>query len=739
MSITRMYISHLYKDPETNNWVIQTNSQHQNGVADLAESFAGKIGLPSWGKALGLLHDKGKERNAFQYYIRKINGIPCDELKPEDEHNHAYVGGLFAQKLMGNSVTNLLVNQIISHHTGLHDYTDVETILRTKTLPDEINKENIDTATLHNEIQHSLLCNCVENLRHLHHLSRMLFSCLIDADRLDTERFMNPESWNLRQEQSTIASLLPLLESYIHNLQSHSADTPVNLIRKEIQEKCVEASVGEKGFYSLTVPTGGGKTLSSLLWAMNHAVRHNMSRIIIAIPYTSIISQTASLLKRIFGENNVLEHHSGVNPYDVQDTELREKIILATENWDSPVIVTTNVQLFESMFSNKPGNCRKLHNIVNSVIILDEVQTLPTDFLRPIVDAMTAYQKLFGVSFLFTTASQPVLSGLIEGVNPNVGFTGIESIKEIIPTDMMLHHRLRRVKLIIDDSGLTYDEIAAKLSGYEKVLCIVNTRQDAKEIYDRLPSDGIKIHLSKMMCPDHIDETIARIRTILKDGTQPILRVVSTQLVEAGVDIDFPVVFRQEAGLDSILQAAGRCNREGLEKTGHTFVFSLSPEGRKPFGVIADANNARLNLPADSDWFAPAVMYEYFCQLYSRKNTFDKKDIKHYLYKPDEICFETASNLFHLIDDDGINVIVNRKNSLDLVNRLKEEGCTYTLMKQLARYSVNIRRTDFRKLAEYGAVKEIIEGVYVVTDSAQYDNATGLSLGNHWLEEILMI
>ncbi|MDE5688037.1 MAG: CRISPR-associated helicase Cas3', partial [Paramuribaculum sp.] len=658
--------------------MIQTNRQHQKGVADLAESFAGKIGLPSWGKTLGLLHDKGKERNAFQYYIRKTNGIPCCGLKPENDHNHAYVGGIYALELMGKSVINLLVNQIISHHTGLHDYMDVETILSTKALPAEINREKIDTTTLHKEIHSCALCSSADNLRHLHHLSRMLFSCLIDADRLDTERFMNHESWNLRQERADIASLLPLLESYIRNLQSHSADTPVNRIRKEIQEKCVEASVGEKGFYSLTVPTGGGKTLSSLLWAMKHAVKHNMSRIIIAIPYTSIISQTAGLLKRILGDNNVLEHHSGFNPYDVQDTESREKIILATENWDSPVIVTTNVQLFESMFSNKPGDCRKLHNIINSVIILDEAQTLPTDFLRPVVDAMTAYKKLFGVSFLFTTASQPVLSGLIEGVNPNADFTGIDSIKEIIPKEMMLHDRLRRVKLVIDDSGLTYDEIASRLCGYEKVLCIVNTRKDAKEIYDRLPSDGINLHLSKMMCPDHIDETIAKIRTILKDSAQTTLRVISTQLVEAGVDIDFPVVFRQEAGLDSILQAAGRCNREGLEKIGHTFVFSLSPEGRKPFGAIADANNARLNMPSDSDWFAPAAMDEYFRQLYSRKNTFDKTDIKHYLYKPDEICFETASNLFHLIDDDGISVIINRKNSLDLINRIKEDGCTYT-------------------------------------------------------------
>ena len=314
--------------------------------------------------------------------------------------------------------------------------------------------------------------------------------------------------------------------------------------------------------------------------------------------------------------------------------------------------------LLSSMLAINRLNCRKLHNIANSVIVLDEVQMLPTDFLQPIVDALKAYQEMFGVSVLFTTASQPVLSGLIEGTNPRVGFKGIEHIKEIISSEFALHDELRRVKLEIDDEGKTYDEIVVKLSGYNKVLCIVNTRKDAKELYDRLPNDGVKLHLSRMMCPAHVNETIGKIKVLLKDEAQPVVRVIATQLVEAGVDIDFPVVFRQEAGLDSVLQAAGRCNREGRSAMGHTFVFSLAAEKRKLFGSMADSNNARLNLPEDSDWFAPSTMKAYFCQLYSRKQTFDEKDIKHWLYKPTELCFETASKEFHLIDDTSINVII---------------------------------------------------------------------------------
>ena len=734
-------ISHLRQNKENGLWIIQSNDEHQKGVAEMAASFAGQFGLSSWGHALGLLHDKGKERAAFQQYIRRVNGLLTDDKRRYDDHTHAFVGAMLAKELMGMGILNLLANQIISHHTGLHDYMDVERILQEKQLPEEINKDNIDidVSFLYKELRglnHFILGG---EMKYLHHLSRMLFSCLIDADRLDTELFMDIELWRKRGCSTKMTDLLPNLEAYIQKLHLNVADTEVNRIRRKVQEQCSKTSSGEKGFYSLTVPTGGGKTLSSLLWAMKHAVSHAMNRVIIAIPYTSIIVQTASLLKGVFGEENVLEHHSNFNPDDIKDENIREKAKLATENWDYPIIVTTNVQLFESMFSNRPSDCRKLHNIVNSVIILDEVQTLPTDFLQPIVDALKAYQKMFGVSVLFTTASQPVLSGLIEGANPKVGFEGIGHITEIIPVEFALHDKLRRVKLEIDNAGKTYDEIAAKVSEHDKVLCIVNTRKDAKELYDRLPDEGVKLHLSRMMCPAHVNETNGKIKALLKDESKPIVRVIATQLVEAGVDIDFPVVFRQESGLDSVLQAAGRCNREGKSAVGRTYVFSLAAAKRIPFGSMAAANNARRNLPAHSDWFAPSTMREYFHQLYGRKDTFDKKDIKYYLYKPNELCFETASKAFKLIDDDSINVIVNWKNSMELVEGLKDSGYTYPLMKQLAQYTVGVHHSAFKQLVKYGVVEEILEGIYVLMDKAQYDNATGLNIDNHWMEEILMI
>jgi len=732
-------ISHLYWDNSHNSWIVQTNDEHQRAVAEMVAFFAGKFGLPSWGYMLGMLHDKGKERMAFQQYIRKVNQLLADDKKHYDNHHHAYVGGLLAITIMGKSVLNLLANQIISHHTGLHDYNDVENIIEERRLPEEINKKNleVDIPMLKKELANFSFSKFHLSMDHFHHLSRMLFSCLVDADRLDTERFMDIESWKKRGGHSTLSDLLPRLEAYLCELQQHAPDTEVNRIRKQVQKQCRMTSSGEKGFYSLTVPTGGGKTLSSLLWAMRHAVVHGMNRIVIAIPYTSIIVQTAGLLKVIFGEENVLEHHSNFNPDDIKDEEVRDKARLATENWDYPIVVTTNVQLFESMFSNKPSDCRKLHNIVGSVIILDEVQTLPTDYLQPIVDALKSYQNMFGISVLFTTASQPLLNGLIEGCNPTATFPGIDNITEIIPQEYALHDRLRRVKLEIDEIGSTYDEIAERISSHDKVLCIVNTRNDAREIYERLPKDGITIHLSRMMCPKHVSRAIEKIKIALSDNSKGIIRVIATQLIEAGVDIDFPVVYRQEAGLDSVLQAAGRCNREGKLNIATTYVFSLSKE-HILHGNIKDANNARLNMTNVNDWFAPETMTDYFRQLYSRKGTFDKKGIKFLLYNPAGMCFAEAAKSFKLIEETGKTVIINMDDSLELVERVKTDGITYSLMKQLSQYSVNIHEQDFNKLLSNGAIEEIVEGIYVVNDRAQYDENIGLRLDNHWMNEILI-
>lgn len=722
-----MLISHIRKDI-TGEWVLQSNEDHQKGVAELAGKFAGEFGMSDVGCIMGLLHDKGKEQKEWQKYIQGVTGYNKDYAFIKKGPNHAYVGAVIAQNQYPQ-IAPFIAQPIAGHHRGLYDYCDyIEEIKQ------EIPKDIVGYSIFPCKFPYLPKLERFD----LHHIVRMLFSCLVDADSLDTEAFMNPKQYNRRGSNTSMRELLAKLENHLKGLKTNAPDTEVNRIRNFVQQRCIQESHDECGFYSLTVPTGGGKTLSSVLWALHHAVKNNLHRIIIAIPYTSIIVQTASVLKHILGEENVLEHHCNVDSENIKDENLRECLQLATENWDYPIIVTTNVQLFESLFSNKRSDCRKLHNIVKSVIILDEVQTLPMYFYKPIVHSLNTLQRVFGTSVLFTTASQPILSGRIEGTNPKASFEALHGVREIIPAEAQLHDKLRRVELQFLEGARNYDEIAKGLSKHKRVLCIVNTRGDAKELYDRLPKDGICLHLSRMMCPAHVSATIEQIKDALKAQSNQPIRVIATQLIEAGVDIDFPVVFRQEAGLDSILQAAGRCNREGKQGICTTFVFSLGKEHPLPTGFICKTNDARLNMGRQHDWFSPEAMKSYFKQLHSLIGDFDNKKMEALLYKP-ECEFEEASKKFRMIDDQTKSVIINWGESMKLYQQLVSQGPSYTLMKKLSQFCVNIRKRDFMKLQSIGAIEEPFENIYAIANSDYYKSDTGLTIENQWLEETYII
>lgn len=724
-------ISHILPvGDDRSQWKFQSNEEHSAGVAQKAEGFANVIGMGPWGRVLGLFHDKGKEQSTFQQHIKKASNYQPD-IRVDGDYRHAYVGALLAKQAFPYSYP-LLSYPIMGHHAGLCDYLDFNSAMK-QSIPLDVNKKypNIKLELPKFE--------SAPSKSDYNHLIRVLYSCLVDADYLDTESFMNPEQSSCRGGKKKLEDLLAELEKYLSALKSNTRPTPVNAIRQKVQQACADSADNSvPGFYSLTVPTGGGKTLSSLLWAMKHAVKYGKKRIIIAIPYTSIIVQTAAVLRGIFGDENVLEHHSNINTEESTNGKIRQQLKLATENWDYPIIVTTNVQLFESMYSNHPSDCRKLHNICNSVLILDEAQTLPIEYLQPVVDALKAYQRLFKTSVLFTTASQPTLQGHHANPNnPNVKLDGIESVKEIIPTDFKLYEDLQRVDIHMETGVTTPEDLAKKLASYDRMLCIVNTRKTAQEIFSHLPDEGLTLHLSRMMCPRHVSDCIAKIKRALASDEYPIIRVVSTQLIEAGVDIDFPVVFRQEAGLDSILQAAGRCNREGKFDKSDTYVFSLGKP--LPPGFISLTNNARKNmLSKQFDWHSPEAMAEYFRQLYAQVGTFDKADMKCYLGNPRELQFETAAQQFKLIEDQGVRIIVNWHNSMDLVAQLEQEGPSYLLMKQLNQFTVNVYERDMKKLQEGGLIREIFDGIYVLPDREQYSEKVGLLTDNHWMDEILI-
>lgn len=735
---TPIYISHIRKNP-SGELSIQSNEEHQQNVAALAATFAGEFGMSDWGHFIGVIHDKGKERDDFQYYIRRENGIDAPLY---NDKTHAWIGALLAKRL-APKLFPLTTFPILGHHAGLCDFTKLDEI-KNKEIPSEVNcNVFLKDPSLDFFKDHNLFLP--DRQKYIHHVIRMLFSCLVDADFLDTEQFMQPDKSAIRTNICKLTDLLPKLESYLSNFK---ADTPVNIIRKEIQDCCRESAVKPQGVYSLTVPTGGGKTLSSLLWAMLHAIKNNKRRIIVAIPYTSIISQTAKLFKDIFGDEYVLEHHSN---YDYHDGEDAYKDFnperMATENWNAPIIVTTNVQLFESMYASHPGQCRKLHNIANSVIILDETQTLPGKHLQAIVDALKAYNELFGVSLLFTTASQPTLEGERKGHDKNLH--GFEIIEELIPASMQLHNKLRRVKLEFINDALSYEDIAEQMMKYERVLCIVNTRKVAAELFKHLPNDENHYHLSRNMCAEHVDTTLGTIKDRLKADDGKPIRVVTTQLIEAGVDIDFPVVMRQEIGLDSILQAAGRCNREGkMPQNGTTYVFKIA-DVSIPRGTMSYANDARLSMRPQENLFAPCAMSEYFMQYYARIPSFDEKDdegnnIHELLHNAKELQFASADKYFKLIDDNSCSVVVNYQNSSSLICEMRNGNISNKIFRKLARYTVTIPKYVFDKLNANGLI-EIIEvhgnetGLYYVSDTKQYDKQIGLSFDNHFQDEMLII
>lgn len=716
-------ISHLYRSAQDGRWVVQTNDEHAEGVADLAAKFASEFGLSNWGKLMGLLHDRGKERADFQRFIRINSGYDPDAGRYDDK-NHSHIGALLVEKSFRDKF-HLMSNAVAGHHRGLYDCDSLEPILR-KSIPNDVDAE---APNIRLEIP-----QFKPRANDMAHLARVLFSCLTDADYLDTERFMTPEDFAARTNTADMRQLKTRLDDYLSHFQT-APDTPLNRLRTQVQNICRDKSGAPSGFYEFTVPTGGGKTIASMVWAINHAIAHGKKRVVIAIPYTSIIIQTADVLRKIFGDENVLEHHSVVD-----EERLSHKNKLAAENWDSPIVVTTNVQLFESMFANKPGKCRKLHSLCNSVVILDEVQNLPLSFLQPIVDALDSYVRLFGMSVLLCTASQPTLSGDRKGLGTAM-FHGLKSdVAQIIPSSMRLHDKLRRVSIKMPSGRVALEDLANRIVSHRQVLCIVNTRRLAAELFDLLPRDETTIHLSRMMCPKHIRETIERVRKLLKDDCDNPVRVISTQLIEAGVDIDFPVVYRQLAGLDSILQAAGRCNREGKAEEGTTYVFDL--QNFVAIGLMGSAANAMrqmLSMSPGSDWLSPDTMTEYFRILYGKTPSFDKENISYLTNNPQNISFETAARKFRLIDENGVSVIVNYGRSSELVDTLRRYGPSRNLVRQLGQYSVTVRQSLLTELCRAGAVEEPWEGFFYIPNQRQYDPMIGLKSSNEYIEETFVI
>lgn len=731
----------------------QPLEDHLLGVARRTEAFCRPFGASDLGYLAGLWHDLGKYAPQWQRYLRQRVGA---QAGPTNAHvdegsrsgykvDHATAGGLHAIDVLGG-IGHVLAQTIVAHHSGLHDADDfVHRIQRPgkADLLAEARAAAVSTDVLrpaHAAAPRPLPAAFSPDAPGGYALAlRMLFSALVDADRLDSEAFGSPASTDLRESFAPIETLAADLDTH---LARFVIDTPVNRVRTDVLADCRNAALSEPGLFTLTVPTGGGKTLSSLAFALAHARRHGLKRVIYVIPYTSIIEQTADVFRDISPAfaSSVVEHHSNVDEDENGNAAESERSRFATENWYAPIVVTTNVQFFESLFTAKTSRARKLHNVCESVVILDEAQTFPPTFLKPIVGALDLLRRHYRTTIVLSTATQPALA---PRRHFGSSFAGLTDVREIIGNVDRLYRELARVRVFLPndfETASTWKEIGDRIhSEGTDVLAIVSRRADARELWSLLPRGTI--HLSALMCGAHRSHAIGEIKRRLAarrgDPALPPVLVVSTQLVEAGVDLDFPVVYRAFAGLDSLAQAAGRCNREGrLHGLGKLVVFV--PPKPAPSGTlrIAEAAAKTVLHGGSDDPLARASMKLYFERYYNDQDLDGRGIIK--LLAPDDwghADLHTASEKFKLIEDaeSGYQSVLvpyrlNGDDELfqELTGLLRTQGPARWLMRKLQRYSVSLPPYQFEPMRDRGDLEEVIPGCFIVISDAQYRNDVGL-------------
>ena len=687
----------------------QSIEAHLKGTGDLAETFAAEFGAAANGKLCGLAHDIGKYSDEFQLRLR--GGKKVD---------HATAGAIecFKIKAAFEAVC------VIGHHSGLPnvghkdaDTTESQTFFGRKLraeqggIPDYRKNWNGHIALPQDYFRPS-----GRGFATAFYI-RMLYSCLVDADYIDTETFMNGDAG--RGNYEPLSALCDKLTAYISKWNNPTRE--IDILRQKILNSCIEKASAPRGIFSLTVPTGGGKTVASMAFALNHAVANSMKRIIYVIPYTSIIEQNAKVFRDILGQENVVEHHSQVSHELSEDAdELEYRSALATENWDAPVIVTTAVQFFESLYANRSSKCRKLHNIANSVIIFDEAQMIPSNNLRPCVAAIAELVRAYNATAVLCTATQPAIDEML------LEYSKKESVVELCPDVDGMFEKFRRTSFE-KEGRLTTDELVSRLESQQQVLCIVNTRKFAQEVYEALPSEG-RFHLSTLMCPVHRKQKLDEIRERLKSGKT--CRVVSTSLIEAGVDVDFPRVFREMAGLDSILQAAGRCNREGKRSAESSIVTVFESENKvnKLIAVNRDAAEETVR-----DWTQPnttSTIERYFKAYRDFLRNDDKSGVMTASEKGISGCglpFEWIAKEFKLIDQNTFTVYISVGEGKELISRLREGERSRELYRKAGMYFVSIYENHFNALINAGAAEPFGDDAAILTDLSLYSDEKGLA------------
>ncbi len=527
----------------------------------------------------------------------------------------------------------------------------------------------------------------------------MIFSCLVDADFRDTEAFYaRAQGSEVDRDwpalSASLDGLIQRLGAYMARKQATAGDTLVNRLRREILSHMRGQSSRKPGLFTLTVPTGGGKTLASLAFALDHAKAHGLERIVYAIPFTSVVDQTAAIFREVLGDQFVLEHHSAIEEENNRERTGRDKLKLAMEDWAAPIVVTTNVQLFESLFAARPSRCRKLHNLARSVIVLDEAQTIPLAFLRPCAAALDELARNYGTTIVLCTATQPALDARHFAGDDLIGLK-LEG-RELAPDPARLARELKRVR--INRRGETGDdELMDALAAEDQGLIIVNSRAHALALFRKVRAAGLDgaVHLTTRQYAAHRRTILAEIRHRLKDGRP--CRLIATSLVEAGVDLDFPKLWRAEAGLDQITQAAGRCNREGNRSLEASIVTIFKARDNPPPREIAQlAGDFTRTAGKHDDLLSPEAMTDYFREVYWRKGEgLDARDIiGRFKISGGEtnFAYRSAADDFRMINSGMAPVIIARDPpARRALERLGSEGVhAGTVARELQTFVVQV-------------------------------------------------
>lgn len=697
----------------------QTVLEHLTNTARRAAAFATAFGGDEQALLAGLAHDLGKYSQAFQ---RRIRGSP-----EQVDHSSAGMVECIRRK------QTMAAFAVAGHHGGLPDGGNRTDTGDQGTLQGRYRRtmqgglEPYDAWKQEVQLPQASIPDFVRrDPCVLMFYTRMLYSCLVDADFLDTEAFVQQT-----ERPAPIVTMEALYRRLLnYTAQWGNAKTALNQQRNLILERCKsEGQQRPSGLYTLTVPTGGGKTVASLAFALSHAMAQGKNRVIYIVPYTAIIEQTAQVFRDILGSEAVLEHHSGML-WDLEENSDHPayRMAQATENWDAPVIVTTAVQFFESLYHNRSSRCRKLHNIANSVLVFDEAQMLPLAYLHPCVYAIAQLVAHFRSTALLCTATQPALDKLLAQYLPN------QPAVELCPSDLYNPDIFRRVTW--QQMGcLSWSDLAQELEKCPQALCVVNTRKSAQELYTLLPREGT-FCLTTLLYPAHRQRIYQEIRQRLNQGLP--CRVVSTSLIEAGVDLDFPRVFREEAGLDSILQAAGRCNREGKRPAGESIATVFRSQTPIPPSLSRAAAAARVAMERFSDFSTPEAIHCYFEEWLdlSGQEAQDQQDIMGLMERGD-LPFATIADRFHLIDSKGRTIYIPLEEGAGLVEQLRQKQYRRSLYRRLGRYSVTVYEGQFQALDRAGAVELLEDGAAILLDTGYYRQDTGLSDqpadGDRWI------